>query len=172
MPKRQLDHSDLLILNILQKEGNINNKDLAKRIGLATATTLKRVRRLEELGLFGKCHRVVQLDKLGYRLLYHLKITLSSNEEEIDKIESFIRKEAAIISASRMKGSGLIDACYFRLILLLHSDENLSAWSRRLKDKTGLRVVVEPEEAEELIKFDQSQKLSHHDLSRLRSLEP
>ena len=43
-----LDQINRKILNILQEDCSITNNELAKRVGLAPATTLERVRKLEQ----------------------------------------------------------------------------------------------------------------------------
>ena len=47
----KLDDIDRKILEILQTEGRLSNKDLAGRINLTTTPTLERVRRLEREGV-------------------------------------------------------------------------------------------------------------------------
>ena len=46
-----LDKINRKILNILQDDCSITNNELAKRVGLAPATTLERVRKLENRGI-------------------------------------------------------------------------------------------------------------------------
>jgi len=53
-----MDRYDRQILDILQQDGRISNQDLAERIGLSPAPTLRRVRALEESGMI-----------VGYRTL-------------------------------------------------------------------------------------------------------
>ena len=47
----ELDATDLAILDEIQQDGRITNVELARRVGLSAPPCLRRVRRLEELGV-------------------------------------------------------------------------------------------------------------------------
>ncbi len=55
-----IDKINRKILNILQEDCSITNNELAKRVGLAPATTLERVRKLENRGIL--THYVAQIE--------------------------------------------------------------------------------------------------------------
>ena len=46
-----MDDVDRAILTVLEKDGRINNSDLAEQVGLSPSPCLRRVRRLEETGV-------------------------------------------------------------------------------------------------------------------------
>ena len=46
-----MDDVDRAILAVLEKDGRINNSDLAEQVGLSPSPCLRRVRRLEETGV-------------------------------------------------------------------------------------------------------------------------
>ena len=62
----KLDTIDLKILQILQKSGRMTNVDLAKRVGISAPPCLRRLKNLEDGGLF----EILQwLDLLTYQYL-------------------------------------------------------------------------------------------------------
>ena len=48
----ELDRFDRHILTILQQDGRISNQDLADRVGMSASPCWRRVRALEDAGLF------------------------------------------------------------------------------------------------------------------------
>ena len=61
----ELDRYDRAILAALQRDGRMSNQELADRIGLSPSPCLRRVRALEEAGLIGGYHALVDARKLG-----------------------------------------------------------------------------------------------------------
>lgn len=58
-PDVQLDDVDRAILGVLEADARISNVELARTIGLSPSPTLRRVRRLERLGVILGYHAVV-----------------------------------------------------------------------------------------------------------------
>jgi Lrp/AsnC family transcriptional regulator, leucine-responsive regulatory protein len=77
-----LDRFDRLILQILQRDGRINNQDLADQIGLSPSPCLRRVRALEEAGLITGYRAVVDARKLGLTLLALIHISMDRHTPE------------------------------------------------------------------------------------------
>ncbi len=63
----KLDNTDKKILEILQKNSNITNAQLAKEIGLSPAPTLERVNKLETTGVIKSYHAVIEPGAVGTR---------------------------------------------------------------------------------------------------------
>src|SRR5215469_9388354 len=51
VPKHELDTTDRKILRALQDDAGISNVDLARKVALSPSPCLRRVQRLEELGV-------------------------------------------------------------------------------------------------------------------------
>lgn len=47
----ELDAIDRRILSILQENGRLSNQDIAERVNLSPSPCLRRIRRLEEMGV-------------------------------------------------------------------------------------------------------------------------
>lgn len=60
-----LDPIDRKILDVLQVEGRITNLDLAERIGLSSAPSMRRVRTLEEAGVIRAYVALVDAERIG-----------------------------------------------------------------------------------------------------------
>ncbi len=86
-----IDKFDRQILEILQKEGRINNQELADRIGLSPSPCLRRVRALEEAGLVSGYRAVVNAKKLGLTLMALVHISM-----DVHTPERFAGFEAAV----------------------------------------------------------------------------
>jgi len=67
-PKSRLDRIDYGILELLQNDGRLSNKELAAAVGLAPSSCLERVRRLRERGHLRGCHADVAPESLGIEL--------------------------------------------------------------------------------------------------------
>ncbi|MBW8051268.1 MAG: Lrp/AsnC family transcriptional regulator [Cytophagales bacterium] len=83
-----IDNIDHKILNILQKNGRITNAGLASEIGLSPASTLERVRKLEDSGIIKSYHAKLDTNKLGLGIIAFIQVKLVRQRKDI--FESFI----------------------------------------------------------------------------------
>jgi len=81
----KIDETNRLILNILQKDGAITNAELAKRIGLAPASTLERVKKLEKTGIIKKYVALVDSEKIGKGITAFVEISMNDHSAETIK---------------------------------------------------------------------------------------
>jgi len=84
---KHLDRIDKRIVNVLQKNSRLSNKELAYQIGLAPSSCLERVRRLQQTGIFSGFHAEVNPKKLGIGLQAMVSVRLSSHTSSL--VESF-----------------------------------------------------------------------------------
>lgn len=80
--KVAMDRYDRQILDILQQDGRISNQDLAERIGLSPAPTLRRVRALEESGMIVGYRTLLDAKKLGLSLMALVYISMDQHTPE------------------------------------------------------------------------------------------
>lgn len=78
---RSLDETDYKILRILQERGRITNVDLSREIGLSTAPTLERVRRLESQRVIESYHAQVNKTKMGITITAITHIALLHQQD-------------------------------------------------------------------------------------------
>ena len=64
-----LDNKDMEILRILSRNSRITYVDIAKRLGLSDVAVIKRIRRLEQLGVIRKYTIRIDVKKLGYGVI-------------------------------------------------------------------------------------------------------
>lgn len=85
-----LDKTDLAILDELQKNGRLTNKELAGAVHLSPTPTFERVKRLEREGYIRKYVAVLDPDKLdcGFIAFCYLKMKQHSYENAIRIMEA------------------------------------------------------------------------------------
>ncbi|MEM2127781.1 MAG: Lrp/AsnC family transcriptional regulator [Candidatus Bathyarchaeia archaeon] len=86
-----LDDVDRRVLRELLKDSKRSFRELARGLGVSTATVISRVQRLESSGVITSYTAQVDHEKLGYELTVITEITVSKGkllevEEEISKI--------------------------------------------------------------------------------------
>jgi Lrp/AsnC family leucine-responsive transcriptional regulator len=76
-----LDDKDCAILALLQRDGDVPNIELARRVQLSPAATLRRVQRLRADGVITGVHAVVDPMKVGIKVEAFVLITLSEHSD-------------------------------------------------------------------------------------------
>ena len=61
----KLDETDIRILNILQENARITNKDIAKKLGLSITPVFERIKKLEKSGYIKKYVALVDHQKVN-----------------------------------------------------------------------------------------------------------
>lgn len=90
----KFDEVNKQILSILQEDGSITNSELAKRIGLAPASTLERVKKLEKTGVIRKYVALLDSEKVGKEIVAFVEISM--NEHSAETIKTFSHEIALI----------------------------------------------------------------------------
>jgi DNA-binding Lrp family transcriptional regulator len=86
----QLDEVDKAILRELISNARLSFREIARRIGVSTATVANKVRRMEEEGVIRGYTAIVDAEKLGYDIVAVIEVVISKGkvanvEEEIAK---------------------------------------------------------------------------------------
>ena len=89
MHTEDLDHTDLEILRILQKNARLTTKELAAQVHLSTTPVFERQKRLERMGYIRKYVAVLDADKLnrGFVVFCNVKLRRINREIAQDFIE-------------------------------------------------------------------------------------
>lgn len=123
-----LDDLDIRILDILQHNASIANQALAERVFTSPATTLRRVRALEESGVIERTVAILSPEKLGASITAIVEITLDvQNAESFDAFDALINAESAVAQAYRTAPS--VD---FTLVLIVRDMAEYHALVHRL----------------------------------------
>ena len=97
-----LDDLDIRILEILQRDAATSNQALAERVFTSPATTLRRVRALEESGVIERTVAILSPSMLGASITAIVEITLDvQNAESFDAFDALINGEPAVTQAYR-----------------------------------------------------------------------
>ena len=84
MPKvaSNLDRLDISILDALQHNGRMSNRELAKAVALSPSPSWRRLRALEEAGLISHYAAVLDREKVGLPILGFAHVTLHDHNTE------------------------------------------------------------------------------------------
>jgi Lrp/AsnC family leucine-responsive transcriptional regulator len=89
-----LDAVDIRILNLLQEDGRLSIRELAKKAGLSPTPIHERLKRLESSGIIDHYAAVINTGKIGQLIVFFVNIILKEHstrlgDEFIEKITSF-----------------------------------------------------------------------------------
>jgi len=87
----ELDELDLRILSILLEDGRASCREIARELGVSTATVSKRLKKLESSGIIKGYTALLDHEKLGYEITVVTAVTVSGGrlldiEREIAKL--------------------------------------------------------------------------------------
>jgi len=90
----ELDTVDIQILNLLQLDGKLSVRELARKIGLSTTPIHERLRRLESTGIIDHYAAVLNTNHLGQFIIFFVYITLKEHGSRqgglfIERIRAF-----------------------------------------------------------------------------------
>ncbi len=79
----QLDSTDLKILEILQANSKLGNKEVAERIGLTVTPTFERIKRLERMRIIQSYTAVVDKKAIGKGLKVLCQVSLKAHNLDL-----------------------------------------------------------------------------------------
>ncbi|MCI0752035.1 MAG: Lrp/AsnC family transcriptional regulator [Flammeovirgaceae bacterium] len=107
MKNIKLDSTDRKILELLQKNSNITNAQLAKEIGLSPAPTLERVNKLEQSGVIKSYHAKIDPSTVGLGVSTFVMASLKGhNKDNINKFIQAISNIEEITECHHITGAG------------------------------------------------------------------
>lgn len=102
---KNLDRTDLKILQALQAEGRLTNQTLAARVALSPSACLARIRQLEGAGVISGYHAHIVVEHVRPTLMILAEIVLQRhNSAEFARFESAIRNIPEIVEAAQVSG--------------------------------------------------------------------
>lgn len=100
-----LDEIDRRILKALQRDGRMQNVELAKEVGLSPSPCLRRVKLLEETGIISRYVAVLDQTKIGLRLSMFARVWLTAQDAEtIDLFIAAMRRLPEVVECYIMLG--------------------------------------------------------------------
>ena len=128
MLKIKLDEIDRKILGELQPNARLRNIELAAKVGLSASPCLRRVRRLENLGVIKSYATLVDANAVKLPVSVFIQVTLDKQiEPSLEAFESRIREWPEVMECYLMTG----DADYHLRVVTA----NLAQYERFLMDK-------------------------------------
>lgn len=101
-----MDKIDKKILDLLQKNGRINNQTLADKVALSPSPCLRRVNQLEEEGYIHKYVALLDQEKLGLNLTIFIRVGLNSHHHKVMRhFENAIKVMHEIVQCYLIAGS-------------------------------------------------------------------
>ncbi|MFH1225220.1 MAG: Lrp/AsnC family transcriptional regulator [Candidatus Diapherotrites archaeon] len=97
-----LDRADSDILNAVTENARLSLRKIAKKIGLAPATVMTRLKRLEDSGIIKRYSAVIDYDKLGYDL--PVIVNLCIPKEMVSKVGIEVAKHPSVIAVHDITG--------------------------------------------------------------------
>ena len=89
--KHKLDNIDLQILNVLQRNGEISNVQLAQKVKISPPSCLRRVKSLEKKNIILGYNALVNPKMLGYNVTVFAYVGLESQaENDLQIFENYI----------------------------------------------------------------------------------
>jgi len=79
----ELDSIDRRIVAELQEDGRITNVELARRVGISAPPCLRRVRRLEEMGVIRGYRAELEPQTLGWSVTFFALVGLDSQKDSV-----------------------------------------------------------------------------------------
>ncbi len=133
---KSLDDVDLQILDMMQKEAQLSNAELARRVNLSPPATHARVKRLESEGFIKRQVAILNQEKLGFDLLCF--IFMSTNIHQAEQLEVL---EEALSSMPEVLECHCLTGEYDYLLKVTHKDrKELESFIRKL-NKLGIARI-------------------------------
>jgi Lrp/AsnC family transcriptional regulator, leucine-responsive regulatory protein len=105
MADYRLDDVDKKLLEILQRDGRILNTLLADEVGLTPGPCLKRVKRLEALGIIERYVALLNAKKVARNLLVFVNVTMDKQTQtNLQGFAARIRKHAEVLECHMVLG--------------------------------------------------------------------
>jgi Lrp/AsnC family leucine-responsive transcriptional regulator len=104
--KTSLDSTDIKILHALQRDGRLSNADIAEKVALSPSPCLRRLRRLEEMGVIEGYRPQLSRSALGLEMTVFVQVKLHDHSaESVAGFEQAVIEMAAVINAHTVSGS-------------------------------------------------------------------
>ncbi|KPN97134.1 Lrp/AsnC family transcriptional regulator [Lysinibacillus sp. ZYM-1] len=133
---KALDSVDLQILDILQREVQISNAELARRVNLSPPATHTRVKRLENEGYIDQQVAILNQEKLGFDLLCYVFMSTDIHQaKELEELETSLKTMTEILECHCLTG-----AYDYLLKIVVRDRQELNQFIRKL-NKLGISRI-------------------------------
>ncbi len=103
---KPLDPIDLHILDLLQKDAKVTNKEIASKMSMTTTPVYERIKKLEEAGYIRQYVALVDKAKLGFGLMAFCNVSLKEHSSDYIKVfEKEILSLDEVVECHHIAGS-------------------------------------------------------------------
>jgi DNA-binding Lrp family transcriptional regulator len=104
-PMNKLDNIDRRILRVLQRDGRMQNVELAEKVGLSPSPCLRRVKMLEEAGVIERYVAVLDASKIGVGLTFFARVWLHGQDSEtVNHFTEEVKRLPQVVECHLMAG--------------------------------------------------------------------
>ncbi|PEN13869.1 ArsR family transcriptional regulator [Longibacter salinarum] len=101
----RLDRTDFEIIREMQKNARIQNKALARRVGIAESTCLERVRKLRDDGILTGFYADVDAASVGVHLQALIALQLSKHSREtVERVREHVARRPEVVAIYHLGG--------------------------------------------------------------------
>ena len=131
-----LDTIDIQILDTLQKESQISNAEIARRVNLSPPATHTRIKRLEGEGFINRQVAILNQEKLGFDLLCYVFISTNIHQaEQLDILENALEAMSEVLECHCLTGE-----YDYLLKVVIRDRKELDGFIRKL-NKLGISRI-------------------------------
>jgi Lrp/AsnC family transcriptional regulator, leucine-responsive regulatory protein len=105
--RRELDATNLRLLDELQEDARLSNAELGRRVGLSAPAVAERIARMQDEGAITGFHAAVDPRALGYTLSAILRIRPAPRQ--LPTVADLARETPEVVECHRMTG----EDCFF-----------------------------------------------------------
>ena len=103
---QNLDHKDLQILDLLQRNSNYSVKEIGEKIGLSFTPTYERIKYLEKNNYIEKYAAILNRKKIGVELVAYCNVTITNqSKKSLDAFEEEIIKHDEVQEVLSLSGT-------------------------------------------------------------------
>jgi Lrp/AsnC family leucine-responsive transcriptional regulator len=78
-----LDHTDIELLKLIQKDSSMTNKEMAEKVNLSPTPVFERIKKLEQMGYIKGYVGVLDKEKIGLNLTVFCSVKIKEHTKEI-----------------------------------------------------------------------------------------
>lgn len=139
MRKKVVDDIDLLIINILQKNANITNKDLAKKIGLTPPPTLTRVNNLWKRRILS--HYQAKADPTFFKFHHKSTVIFTINPDTEAQFISNIQDQREVTYCAKLVHHKIASSYKYLAVIMVKSNEHFEECLNEITKKVNVQDV-------------------------------
>ncbi len=103
--KPDLVRPDIEILEILQTDGRVSNRDLAARVALSPSPCWRRVRALEDAGVIERYVALLAPDKLGLAVIAFAHVSLTDHHPQtVEEFDAAVARAPEVLECYMTSG--------------------------------------------------------------------